>query len=289
MKDKFDKMPQWVQVFTYLTFVAIFLFQLLSPRYIDIRLVGIINGQYFPLAEARVEIETEDRVIKMITDKQGRFSVPIGLANPAATYSFILYPDSKTMRQVDIKVGGHMAYGSWNKLQYSNTEDEYKFVNLKAKSLFRAAYANDELATSGFTQLVSESTSSIEHVYYVDRAGMNAILEKTIEETVIDAIATATTNNRKNIKVNTELSGDLELGNYELSYVAFRIKKDLNIDVSEKIWRSVKTPLDIIDVSKETYTKENIINKNNVSVIEEKMFIFLEQHQLEKVNLDEQK
>ncbi|ELA6925204.1 hypothetical protein RGG33_004560 [Vibrio parahaemolyticus] len=288
IKDKFDKMPQWVQVSTYLTMVAIFLVQFLSPRYIDIRLVGVINGQYFPLAEARVEIETEDRVIIMITDKQGRFSVPVGLANPATTYNFILYPDSKTMRQIDIEVGGHMAYSSWNKLLYSNTEDEYKFVNSTPKSWFRTAYANNELETSDFTQLVSEGTSSIEHVHYVDRADLNAALEITIEKTVIDAIATAT-NNRKDIKVNTELSGDLELGNYELSYVTFRIKEELNIDVSENIWRSVKTPRDIIEMSTTTYTKDNITNTNNVTSIEDKMFLLREQHQVEKLKLDEQK
>jgi len=230
IKDKFDAMPEWLQIITFILFLACFFGLLFSPKYIDIRLVGTLGEGEFPLAEAKVEIETEDRVITMVTDGKGRFSVPIGLANPITDYTFVLYPDSKTKRQVDVNVGGHKAFTDWNKLTYSREKDEYKFTSTLTNPFISNAYAQDNLAKF--------------------RSKDN------IDDVVIDAISKTTGLKTTEISLKARLSEDLLLSNYDLSYINHRLNSEFGIDAWEKIWDNAKSPEDIVGISRALYYQD---------------------------------
>jgi len=234
-------MPEWLQISTFTLFVLSFLALIFTPKYIDVRLVGIINDKEFPIAEAKVEIETKDRVITMISNSEGRFSVPLGMINPASKYTFVLYPDTRTKRQLDIDVGGHKAYSSWNKLTYSQENDKYNFSFFPLPNLFTSAYAQDD----------------INEFRNVDK----------IDDVVIAAIAEFTGTSVDDINLRASLVDDLELGNYELSYVNFKLKENFNIDAWKGIWESAKTPEDIISISRAAHYQdkpwgEHLISRN---------------------------
>ncbi len=224
IKQKFDQMPEWLQISTFIVFITSFLALIFTPKYIDIRLVGTLGEGEFPLAEARVEIETHDRVITMVTDTKGRFSVPIGLANPITEYTFVLYPDSKTMRQVDVKVSGHQAFKKWNKLTYSKDTDTYSFELTATPAIFSHAQAQ----------------SGIEQFRATDE----------IDDVVLDAIANSLGIQSHQIDLQANLYRELGLGNYEMSYISYRLKEAYKVDAWEDIWNIAETPEDIIGITR---------------------------------------
>ena len=247
IKKYFDKMPDWVQIPTYILFVLGFFGLLFSPKYIDIRLVGNFGDGDFPIGEARVEIETEDRVITMVTDSKGRFSVPIGLANPLGNYIFVLYPDSQTRRQIDVNVSGYKAFINWNKLTYSREKDKYEFSSLLNFPFITSAYAQGDI---------------------IEFRAMDKV-----DDVVLEAISKTTGIKSTEINLQANLSDDLSLSNYDLSYINYRLNKDFGIEAWDEIWDNAKTAEDIIGIARALYYQdkpwgEHLVSRNkNISIL----------------------
>lgn len=241
IKEKFDVMPEWLQISTFILFVFALLALIFSPKYIDIRLVGNFGDGDFPIGEARVEIETEDRVITMVTDGKGRFSVPIGLVNPLTNYVFVLYPDSQTKRQIDVNVSGHKAFINWNKLTYSREKDEYQFSTLLNIPFITFAYAQRNI---------------------VEFRAMDKV-----DDVVLEAISKTTGIKTTEIRLQANLSDDLSLSNYDLSYINYRLNKEFGIEAWDEIWKNAKTTEDIVGIARALYYQdkpwgEHLVNRN---------------------------
>jgi len=230
IKVTFDKMPVWVQIPTYILFVMSFLALLFTPRYIDIRLVSNIGGDEFPLKGAVVEIESDQRVLTMITNERGRFSVPISFANPLQNFTFVLYPEPKTNRQKDVDVGGIKAFNYWNKLTYDRSDDQYEFAALPSFSLISTAIAQD-----GVSVLKSP---------------------ESIDKAIVGLIAKAKGISIEEIQLESKLKGDLNLTNYDLSYISFVLEKQFDIYVWDSLWEKANTVDDVIVLSKDLLSKD---------------------------------
>ncbi|NOQ37166.1 MAG: hypothetical protein GQ569_14950, partial [Methylococcaceae bacterium] len=154
IKDRFLLMPQWVQVSTYISFVVLFIYLFTAPRFLDMRLVSNDYGDEFPIGGAQIEIEIEGRVLILLTDSKGRFSVPVSTNYPLGTYLFILSPDPNSNKIKEIEVPVSNSYLKRSKIIYSKKTNDYKIIPNgvieNAQQIFAAlnpiatAYADDK-------------------------------------------------------------------------------------------------------------------------------------------------
>lgn len=211
IKSNFEKMPKPIQVGTYILFVVSFFILLFAPRYIDVRLVSSIEGDEFPIIDAKIEVQSKERILNMITDEKGRFSVPIGFGSLISNLTFILYPESDSGRQIDINVWGAIAFLEWNKLTYRQETGTYEFASQTQFHLTNSAFAQESISTNE--------------------------IQNDIKQTVIQSISKSKNRTSNQISLNMTLYNELRLTNYDLSYINFKLKKDHNID----IWEDLKS------------------------------------------------
>lgn len=236
LDEKFQVMPTWVQITAYLAFLATLIISFFNPRYIDMRLVSELEGDQFPIGNAIVEVEVGDRVLSMITNEKGRFSVPVSFANPISSYVFVLRPDSKNKNRLkDITVPGKTAYSRWTKLIYHQKSDSCFLSSLDPINIldfFPAAYAQEAVKTNG----------------------------NSIEKDIISSLSKATGLPANSISPETEIFSDLQLGNIEISYVNHVLHKKYGISIWEKAWAETNTVEDIVKLATQTYY-QNVLHR----------------------------
>jgi tetratricopeptide (TPR) repeat protein len=228
LTENFGKMPKIVQIITYLVFLSVFVSLLYGPRYIDVRLLSTIEEDEFPLGGARIDIESGDRVLRMYTNQDGRFSVPITWANPIGSYRFILYPEPGNNRLKEVSVSGTKAFKTWPKLIYSRAKDSYEFRSAGSFSLFSSAYA--------------------QNVGFLNQDDIGGVIVQSISKSSgIDV---------SDIHLSSKLTSDLSLTNYDISYINFNLKKSFNIDSWDKLTKNAETVEDVIAISRSLYYQD---------------------------------
>lgn len=238
IKDKFDLMPKWAQVATYLLIVGIFAHLMLAPRFIDLTLIERRNGDEYPLANSTVTAEISGRLITILTGAKGQFSVPIGIANPIGGYSFVLQPEDDSDRTLDVDVGGHWAYRRRAKLVYFKNTDEYKVISRQASALTgvlpKARAADQEPSEGG------------------------GATEAAIAREVYSALAKATGFPADGIQPGTPLRSGLGANNSDLSYVNHLITRRFNIEIIEPVLRYARTAGDVAQIATAAYAGEEL-------------------------------
>ncbi len=227
LQEKFDRMPQWVQVTTYLLLLVLFLYLALSPRFIDVRLIAEVGDREIPLGGAEIEVETSDRVFYMATNGEGRLSVPLTLANPLQSYTFMLRPDVKQAQRVEVEARGHMAFTGWNRLVYSRDRKALEFAGVPA---------SDRIAG-----LIPSA-----------RADSPCRPEAEIPEAVYTALADVT--GAGDIDESTPLD-ELGAGNVELSYVHSELVEGFGVDAWDEIYRNAETAGEIAAIARRHYAE----------------------------------
>jgi hypothetical protein len=222
IKSKFDHMPSWVQITTFIFFVFTLGFSYYSPKYIDIKLMD--KALEFPIIGAIVQIEGGERVLRMVTDTDGRFSVPISFANPLSEYTFVLIPEPGEKYQKDVVVSGVRAFSSkWNKLYYYRSEKRYEFSSYLKVNLVNTAFAGDLSLSSADTKIVSSVTKAISEITKLPP---------------------------DQVSLNLKLREDLSISNYDLSYISYSLGKKYQIEPWEKYSSEASTVKDLVDITK---------------------------------------
>ncbi len=242
IKERFSAMPQWVQISTYISFVVVFIYLLTAPRFLDMRLVSNDYGDEFPIGGAQVEVEVSGRVLTLLTDTKGRFSVPVSTHHPLGSYLFILSPDSNSGKIKEIKVPVSNSYLERSKIIYSKKTNTYQIVPngvienthklLAAAAFINSAYAND------------------------DKPPANITARAQIESEILSALERITKIPVEKIPLNVTLN-DLQLDNIDLSYISDRLNKKYHIDCLPDFLRSAITVQDLITIADSQYYKNN--------------------------------
>jgi len=235
IKDRFLLMPQWVQVPTYLAFVVLFIYLLTAPRFLDMRLVSNDYGDEFPIGGAQIEIEIEGRVLILLTDSKGRFSVPISTNYPIGSYLFILSPDPSSNKIKEIKVPVSNSYLKRSKIIYSKKTNAYKIVPNGVIENTRQLFAQINFITSAYAD------------------NKNSELIKGIDKEILSALEIITKIPFKNIPRSVLLKDDLNLDNIDLSYINNRLNKKYNIDSLSAFQHQAETVGDLIEIAQKNY------------------------------------
>lgn len=248
IKDRFLLMPQWVQVTTYLSFVVLFIYLFTAPRFLDMRLVSNDYGDEFPIGGAQIEIEIEGRVLILLTDSRGRFSVPISTNYPLGSYLFILSPDSSSNKIKEIKVPVSNSYLNRSKIIYSKKTNDYKIIPNGVIENTQKLFAEINLISTAYAD------------------NHKPVLKEEIEKEILKALEVITEIPFKQIPRNVALRDDLELDNIDLSYINSRLNRKYNIDCLRDFQRRAKTIEDLIRIARSTYYKNNNIQPENSSL-----------------------
>lgn len=252
IKERFASMPQWVQVLTYVSFVLLFIYLLTAPRFLDMRLVSNDYDEEFPIGGAQIEVEISGRVLTLLTDTKGRFSVPISTSHPLGSYLFILTPDSNSSRIKEIQIPVSNSYLSRSKIIYSKKNNNYKIV------------PNGILDKSPNTLI---SLNFIRPVYADDKQINSTASKDEIATEILKSLEVITKIPFNKITVDISLR-DLQLDNIDLSYINDRLNKKYNIDSLPDFLRSAGTVEDLITIANNKYFKNkpsettNVINKS---------------------------
>ncbi|MCK4494215.1 MAG: hypothetical protein KAU26_09175 [Methylococcales bacterium] len=249
LKERFQLMPQWVQVSTYITFLILFVYLLSAPRFLDMRLVSNDYGDEFPIGGAQIEIEIDGRVLILLTDSKGRFSVPITTSAPIGSYLFILSPDSNSNKIKEIEVPVSNSYLKRSKIIYSKKTNDYQII------------------PKGIIQNTKKLLSSIR---FISSAYANEAVEEAVEEgianEILKALEVITKISSRQISTKVSIRDDLNLDNIDLSYINNRLNKKYSIDALSAFQHSAKTVGDLIEISKKLYQQGASLNKSKFSL-----------------------
>jgi hypothetical protein len=232
IKDRFLLMPQWVQVSTYLSFVVLFIYLLTAPRFLDMRLVSNDYGDEFPIGGAQIEIEIEGRVLILLTDSKGRFSVPISTNYPIGSYLFILSPDPSSNKIKEIKVPVSNSYLKRSKIIYSKKTNDYRII------------------PNGIIENTQRLFAKMNFISTAYADNDKPKLKDGIDKEILSALEVITKISFEKIPRNVLLKDDLNLDNIDLSYINNRLNKKYNIDSLAAFQHQAETVGDLIEIAR---------------------------------------
>jgi tetratricopeptide (TPR) repeat protein len=201
------------------------------------RLVSNDYGDEFPIGGAQIEIEIEGRVLILLTDSKGRFSVPISTNYPIGSYLFILSPDPSSNKIKEIKVPVSNSYLKRSKIIYSKKTNDYKII------------PNGIIEN---TQRLFAETNFISTAYADNE---NPELKEGIDKEILSALEIITKISFEEIPRNVLLKDDLNLDNIDLSYINNRLNKKYNIDSLAAFQYQAETVGDLIEIARFNYYK----------------------------------
>jgi acyl carrier protein len=117
----FPKMPVWVRVLTYLVFLFLFAYLLLTPRFIDGQMVwkDQATGGHIPGRGVEIQLHTEGRIYKFVSNEQGFWSVPVISRLPQAIELQIYHEDKREYFKVQIDAA-KIWFGARHEIAFSD-------------------------------------------------------------------------------------------------------------------------------------------------------------------------
>ncbi len=102
--SKFDQMPVAVRVITYLIILLLFVYLILSPKFIDGKIVAKVDsGGYLDYRDTQIRISMEGRQFEVSTTNKGYWSIPLMSLIPHKVVLDVLHQDKKVWYPVIIK------------------------------------------------------------------------------------------------------------------------------------------------------------------------------------------
>lgn len=243
IKDRFLSMPQWVQVSTYVSFVMLFIYLFTAPRFLDMRLVSHDYGDEFPIGGAQIEIEIEGRVLILLTDSKGRFSVPISTNYPLGTYLFILSPDPGSNKIKEIEVPFSNSYLKRSKIIYSKKTNDYKII------------------PNGIIENATGMFASLDFIGTAHADNDTPEAKDGIDDEILKALEVITKIPFRQIPLDVSLRDDLEIDNIDLSYISNRLNRKYKIDCLSAFQHNAETVEDLIVIARSKYHKKQTVQQ----------------------------
>ncbi len=240
-------MPPWVQISTYISFVVLFMYLLTAPRFLDMRLVSNDYGDEFPIGGAQIEIEIEGRVLILLTDSKGRFSVPISTNYPIGSYLFILSPDPNSNKIKEIEVPVSNSYLKRSKIIYSKKTNDYQII------------------PNGIIENTQRLFSALNPINTAYADNYQPELNDNIDKEIFNALEVITNIPFEKIPTKVLLRDDLNLDNIDLSYINNRLNKNYAIDCLVAFQREAKTVADLINIARANYYQKTPAQNNTAT------------------------
>lgn len=210
--SKFDGMPLWVRVIVYFMFVFTYIYLLLSPSYLDGKLVVIDEegGEYAVRGNKQIVIWSDGRLIKVIPNEDGYWAVPI--------------PSKIPFKEIDLSVLiGERSYSVI--IPYS-----YVF-----SGKVKISYQEDITPHFKFVSSTSSDTFSLINSAFASDLDKNITRnDKNIEVTVTKALEQYSGLKDENSKLESYFNEHLLQSSSELSIFMGKLGRELNLTISDE-------------------------------------------------------
>ena len=103
LETKFDAMPKWVRVSTYLILLGMTVYLYLAPRFVTGQIVARTEaGGFVPYRGVAIQTQVEGHTLKFTTNEDGYWTIPIVDRNPGAVKLQIFHEDDHSWFPVSI-------------------------------------------------------------------------------------------------------------------------------------------------------------------------------------------
>ncbi|MCP4487240.1 MAG: hypothetical protein GY820_07970 [Gammaproteobacteria bacterium] len=157
-------MPKPVQVFTYLLMVFLFSYLLLSPQYVDGKLMGLNeDGKEYAIQHEIFELDVDGRTIRFVTNGRGRFAIPKPDKFPLNGIELTFFPEGTGNGSPETSIVVPFSDSVLGGTKIINVDGNYSisdelggFANLLKKFFVNSAYADDHTPIYSHSGLLEE-------------------------------------------------------------------------------------------------------------------------------------
>jgi hypothetical protein len=161
INDKWKLMPQSVQVFTYLLVVFLFAYLLITPQYIDGKLLGVNeNGKPYAIQHEIFEIDVDGRIIRFVTNGRGRFAIPKTNKFPLNGVELTFFPSGAENGSPEVSIIVPLSDAVIGRTTIINNEGVYSILDdkvLETVSILKGLIINMAYAENGITSFNNKS------------------------------------------------------------------------------------------------------------------------------------
>lgn len=212
INDKWKHMPKSVQIFTYLLVVFLFSYLLLSPHYVDGKLMGVDeDGREYAIQHEIFELEVDGRTIRFVTNGRGRFAIPKPNKFPLSGIELTFFPEGTGNRSPETSIIVPFTDSVLGRTKIINAEGNYSIddeseevANLFERFFINSAHADDHTViysqNSTFEDVQKELKSEAPAVEIMETSRLNELqLTKSQMSKVI-----ANIEKNKGVVINTD-------------------------------------------------------------------------------------
>lgn len=270
ISKKFSEMPVWVQVFTYLVLLGLYIYLLLCPRFINGQIVARTeHGGIVPYRGVNMQVSVEGRLLKFKTNESGFWSVPVISRLPESMRIQIYHEDERAWHEVVLSTRK-----IWKKDDFRiEITDEKPWIKIEQIAALPTGFDPPALGTGPGEAVAAE-------LIIPKQAAANAV-EKVnrdqIDKEVRNSVFKATGINAEAVNDNFPLSGKEAPSYVERIQIVEDIERNMDIKIPDEHWRELGSIGQLVDYihnrkllesyRPELYKSDNI---NNWAIIQQR-------------------
>ncbi|WP_196161323.1 hypothetical protein [Reinekea sp. G2M2-21] len=239
IKDAYEKMPIWIQIPTFVIILFLFVYLLISPKFIDGELlVASSDSRTKPIPSSIIEVNVSPgRWVRLHTATDGRFTLPTPIKQPLGSVNIRYYPSGIKEGYYETSVKYFKFFGKEILLEYDESEKTRNVFYLKEDvsalfSIVPSAFADVEANLTGQT-----------------------VSEKTVDN-IDDAILKSASQRLNRLVEATDLEktfSDIGISKVDLAFIYADIRSNFDLEVKSDIWEYAETLQDIVNFSREQF------------------------------------
>ena len=260
IKEKFDKMPAWVQVLTYLILLGATVYLYLVPRFITGQIVARTDaGGYVPYRGVAIQTHVAGHTLKFTTNEDGYWTIPIVDLKPGAVKLQVFHEDDHSWFPIEIGVTE-----VWTEDFRIVVSDNAPFVNLE---LVAVSPAQDAWLASSLVRFLIDPAQAGELAYtrdfstQQDPEAEQAFRAHVFEE-VRAAVSDVTNLSLAELDELTPLERNRGLGYVQRIQVVQQLEFIYNMKIPDEHWRQFQT---IGDLATYIADREEFAKATNLS------------------------
>lgn len=244
LSKKFSEMPLWVQVTTYLVLLALYVYLLLCPRFINGQMVAKTGrGGFIPYRGVDLQTSVEGRVLKFKTNESGFWSVPVVARLPGSIRLQVYHEDEEAWHEVKLSAGA-----IWKKDDFRlEIMDQEPWVRIERIARLKEGGAEGVNAVSWADKIFGQAYAAelkIPKAAAVQAAGR--VDQEEVRQRVFEIIANVSQSNTP-IKNDYPLSGKKGLSYVKRIKLIESIEQKMGLKIPDEHWREIATAGQLAD------------------------------------------
>lgn len=238
LRDKFDQMPAWVQISTYLILLILCIYLYLIPRFANGQIIAKTpNGGLVPYRGVDIRTYVEGRVLKFKSDEDGYWSVPLVSRIPESLLMQVYHEDDSAWHEVNL-----VAPELWLKdfrIVIKNSPPSIDVELVKSDVMNKFVYSFKSI----FSEALSQSAQAAELVVPEELQGKKLNVEETkkIGDTIRSAVSNATGKDPTAISPDDKLRGAGAPSYVQRIQIIDQVERQMNIRIPDEHWRELNT------------------------------------------------